>query len=184
MPPAPRKLLPLILAATLSACAVLVPDTYLIKQQRLTDQLHRNFPLKRELADGMFSVTLEVPVLGLDVAHNRITVNGRFSAYTILGGTLQGELGFSSALHFDDARRTVFLREPQLDSLTVEQDERYAAMLRPALNMLLLEYLRDHPLYTFQPNELRYAGTDIDISAIVVVPDGLRLQLRPHRTQP
>ena len=178
------KLTLIFMLGALAACAALIPSQYLLSQQKLQDKLQSSFPIKQELGNGMFSVMLNMPLLGFDVAHNRVSISSGFSAYTILSAPVQGNLKMSGALRFDAGQRAIFLQDPLLDNLTILQDDSYADLLRPALNMVLVEYLRVHPLYRFQADELRYAGADVDITGIDVVPDGISVKLSPKRPRP
>lgn len=173
-----------VLLGALAACAALIPHQYLITQQTLQNKLQDSFPIQHELGNGMFRATLETPILELDVAHNRVAISSEFSAYTILSGPVHGTLKMSSALRFDAEQRAIFLHEPVFESLSFTQDAHYADLLRPAMNMMLVETLREHPLYRFQADELRYAGTDIDITSIDVVPAGISLKLSRKRPSP
>jgi len=162
----------------------LLPHDYLITQQKLTEKLQDSFPLKHDLGNGLFSITVDMPILGFDTEHNRIAIRSEFSAYSILSGPLQGHLTMSSSLRFDADQRAIFLQEPQFDNLTIMQDDSFAKLLRPAMNMMLAEFLRSHALYRFQANELRFAGADIDITGIDVVKDGISIKLAPRKSQP
>lgn len=168
----------------ISACATLIPNEYLITQQKLLSKLQSTFPLKQDLGNGLLSATLDTPLLGFDVMHNRISLATNYSAYSILSGTLQGEVMMSGALCYDAAQQAIYLQQPQIDKLSILQDERYTEMLRPVLNTILVEYLRTHALYRFQPEELRFAGTDIDITGIEVVQSGVNVQLAPKPRKP
>jgi len=39
------------------------------------------------------------------------------------------------------------------------------------------QLLKDYPLYTFKPEELRFNGKDVEPGAITVAPDGIRVQV-------
>jgi hypothetical protein len=178
------KLLLLCTLGVLTACAALIPHDYLITQQQLTAKLQGSFPFKRDLGNGFFNVAVDMPSLGFDTEHNRVVIHSGFSAYSILSGPLQGTLTMSSSLRFDAEQRAIFLQDPQFENLTIMQDASYAEMLRPAMNMILIEYLRTHPLYRFQADELRFAGTAIDITGLEVVTDGIRVKLAPRKNHP
>lgn len=179
-----RKLALIFILGALAACAAMVPNQYLLSQQKLQDKLQNSFSIRQQLGNGMISVTLKTPILGFDVAHNRVSISSGYSAYTILSGPVRGNLSISSALRFDAGQRALFLQDPLLDNLTIVQDDSAVDLLRPVLNMLLVEYLRVHPLYRFQSDELRFAGTDVDITGIDVVSEGINVKLSPKRPQP
>lgn len=177
-----RKLLLLCTLGVLTACAALIPHDYLITQQKLTNKLQSSFPFKHDLGNGLFSVTVDMPTLGFDTEHNRVAIHSEFSAYSILSAPLHGNLTMSSALRFDADQRAIFLKEPQFDNLTIMQDDSFAELLRPAMNLVLVEFLRTNALYRFEPHELRFAGTDIDITGIDVVTDGISVKLAPRKS--
>ena len=170
--------------SVLTACAALIPHDYLITQQKLTAKLQSSFPFKHDLGNGLFSVTVDMPTLRFDTEHNRVAIHSGFSAYSIMSGPLQGNLTMSSSLRFDADQRAIFLKEPQFDNLTIMQDDSFAELLRPAMNLLLVEFLRTNALYRFEPDELRFAGTDIDITGIDVVTDGISVKLAPRMNHP
>ena len=175
-----QLLLAFILLA-LAACATLVPHEYLITQEKLAEKLEKSFPVHRELGQGLFSATLNVPELGFIAAQNRISLAATFSAYSVLSGGVQGHFVMTCALRYDAIQRAVFLQDARLESLKIEPDNTYAEILRPALERVLGEYSRENPLYRFQADELRFAGADIDITGIEVVENGIKLKLSPKQ---
>lgn len=176
-----QKLLLLISMLALGACAALVPHEYLISHERLDAKLAKSFPVRRDLANGLFSVTVNTPELGFLTAQNRISLAANFSAYSVLSGVVQGHVVLTSSLRYDASQHALFLQDAHFDSIKIEQDDAYAQMLRPALSMMLNDYLRENPLYHFQAVELRFAQTEIDIIGIEVVENGIKLKLSPSQ---
>jgi hypothetical protein len=175
-----KRLLAIILLA-LAACATLVPREYLITHEKLAEKLDRSFPLHREIGQGLFSATLNTPELGFITAQNRISLAANFSAYSVLSGNVQGHFVMTCALHYDAIQRAVFLQDARLESLKIGPDNAYAEILRPALERVLGEYLRENPLYRFRADELRFAGADIEITGIEVVENGIKIKLSPKQ---
>lgn len=171
----------LLLALGVTACASLIPSEHLIKQKKLTATLKKSFPLHRDVANGLFSVTLNTPELNLLTAQNRIGLAADFSAHAFLAGDITGHFVFTGALQYDTHQRAIFLQDASVDALQIEQESAYAEMLRPILNKVLNEYLRENPLYHFQPDELLYAGVEIEITDVKVVAEGINLKLHPKQ---
>jgi hypothetical protein len=84
------RFLMLASALALSACAALIPNEYLISQERLSDKLKATFPLHRDLGNGIFSATLAVPEVGFLVAQNRISLSANFATSSLMSRGLQG----------------------------------------------------------------------------------------------
>jgi hypothetical protein len=171
-------LIPLIL---LSACATLVPKDYLVTQDKMDRAWSKSFPLQRSLGNGLFNASLATPEVSFLTAQNRIGLITNFSATSLLAGEVKGRIGLSGSLRYDPAQRALYLQDPNLESLEVNQGSaELGKALRPALNIMLNEYLRANPLYQFKQDEMRYAGNDIDITKISVVENGIKFDLKPR----
>lgn len=171
-------LIPLIL---LSACATLVPKDYLVTQDKLDRAWAKSFPLQRSLGNGLFNVSMATPEVSFLTAQNRIGLVTNFSASSLLAGELKGRIGLSGALRYDAEQRALYMQDPNLETLEVDQGApELGKALRPALNMMLNEYLRANPLYQFKQDEMRYAGKEIDITKISVVDNGIKFDLKPR----
>ncbi len=173
-----RLLLTVILLA-LAACATLVPHEYLVTHAKLEEKLERSFPIHRELGQGLFSTTIDVPELGFDAAQNRISLTSGFSVHSFLSNDMRGRFVMTFALRYDAIQHAIFLQDTRLESLKIEPDNTYAGVLRAALDRVLDAYLTENPLYRFRSDELHFAGTDIEITGIEVATDGIRLKLAP-----
>lgn len=171
-------LIPLII---LGACATLVPKDYLVTQDKLDRTWAKSFPMQRSLGNGLFNALLETPVVTLLTSQNRIALETNFSVSSMLAGEVKGRIGLSGALRYDAEQRALYLQDPNLETLEVDQGApELGKALRPALNMMLNEYLRANPLYQFKQDEMRYAGKEIDITKISVVENGIKFDLKPR----
>ena len=167
--------IPLLL---LSACATLVPKGYLVTHDQLEREWSKSFPLQRELGRGSFSASLATPEVTFLTAQNRIWLATNFSVSSLLAGGVKGRIGLSGALRYDAEQRALYLQDPNVESLEVDQGSvALGEAMRPALNMMLSEYLRANPLYQFRQDEMRYAGKEIDITQISVVENGIKFDL-------
>jgi Protein of unknown function (DUF1439) len=173
-----NKILLALVVLLVSACAAMIPKTHVVTHAQLEQKLAKSFPLRRDVAKGLFSATINQPHLILQPAKNRVELVGDFSTYSVLGSNLAGQFMLSSALRFDPAERAVFLHEARLESFVLSQDSQSAERLKPLLNMMLNEYFKTSPLYRFQADELRFSGKQIDITGIEIIPEGIRLTLQ------
>ena len=175
------NLLLLIPLLILSACATLVPKDYLVTQEKLDRAWGKSFPLQRELGRGLFSTSLAMPEVTFLPAQNRISLATNFSVSSLLAGGVKGRIGLSGALRYDAVQRALYLLDTNVETLVVDQGSvALGETMRPALNMMLSEYLRANPLYQFRQDEMRYAGKDIDITQISVVENGIKFDLKPQ----
>ncbi|MFM2409130.1 MAG: hypothetical protein RL358_1872 [Pseudomonadota bacterium] len=172
----------ILVALGLSACAALVPNQYAVPKAKLESRLQQSFPLQREVGKGLMSVSMNAPVLNLLADKNRVELLGDFAVHSLLVDTLAGRFSVSGSLRYDRTERAVYMQDAQLDTLQMSTDASAAEMLRPFLNAMLRDYLNSTPLYHFQPDELRFAGTEIDINAIQIQADAIvfKLQAKPH----
>jgi hypothetical protein len=169
-------LIPLII---LSACTTLVPKDYLVTRDQLDRAWGKSFPLRQELGRGLFSVSLATPEVTFLPTQNRIALVMNFSVSSLLAGGLKGRIGLSGALRYDAEQRALYLQDHNVETLEVDQGSvALAETVRPALNVMLSEYLRANPLYQFKQDEMRYAGKDIDITKISVVENGIKFDLK------
>jgi hypothetical protein len=40
------------------------------------------------------------------------------------------------------------------------------------------QLLKDYPIYTFKPDELRFGGKEVEPGAITVAPEGIRVEVK------
>lgn len=169
----------LLTVAVLAGCAGLLPKDYLITQAQMERQLQKAFPLNRELGRGFLRASLTEPELGFMTEHNRVRFATRFSAGTVLRSGLDGRIAVSGGVRYDAAKRAIFVQNLTVDSLQLDQDKSgMAEMLRGPLTMILSEYLKDHPLYQFDPEQLRFGGSEIGIESLEVAGNGIRVNFK------
>jgi hypothetical protein len=123
--------------------------------------------------------TLDDPQISFIADRDRISFATRFSAGTVMRSGLDGRIAVSGGVRYDAAQRAIFVQNLTVDSLQLDQDKSgVAEMLRGPLTMILSEYLRDHPVYQFQPDQLRFGGSEIGIESLQVVGTGIRVNFK------
>jgi len=172
-----QKILLLTIIFVLSACSSLVPKEHLIPKEKLTTTLQNKFPILHQEAGGLFNILIESPQLNLIPEQNRLSIKAHYIANaTIL--ELTGDFAFSGKLKYDAEKRDIFLSDAKFDSLQLAGgflDEK----IRNKLNVKISEFAQQTPIYTFKPDELTFLGTQLEISSIDVVNDGILLKLHP-----
>lgn len=183
MPRRILKILWLLASCVLTACAALIPSEYLITQSSLSEKLKATFPLHRNLVAGLFSATLEMPDIAFFAAQNRISLEAGFTATSIASRGASGRFLLTSGLRYDAKQRAIFLEDVHVVTVQIEQEDALAEIeiLKHALNVMLNMYIKENPLYRFKPDELNFAGAEIDITGTEVVERGIKLKLKPKR---
>ena len=93
-----------------------------------------------------------------------------------------GNLAISGQLRFDPSRSALVLAEPRVETFDVQGlDPLYANQIRRVGSLLAEQMLKDVPLYTFRPDQLRYAGTAFTPARITTRPGGLVVTFEPAR---
>jgi hypothetical protein len=169
-------------ALSLSACAAsifpFIPDHYTFSQQQVQEAVQRKFPYQRTVSQ-VFDVALSNPVVGLLPDTNRVSVrlDARFVS-PFLARPVDGVFTLSSQLEYDAASRSVVLRSPSVDNVSVSGDaQAYAQQISAAAGLLATQLLANYPVYTFKPEQLQFAGVSYEPGTITVLTNGIRVQI-------
>jgi hypothetical protein len=88
----------------------------------------------------------------------------------------------SGHLVLDNVRNAVVLSATHVDSVDVEGMEGDRARdLGRAADLLVNQLMRDMPVYTFRPEDLRYAGVQFIPTRLETAPGALFVTLEPAR---
>ena len=91
-----------------------------------------------------------------------------------------GSFSVSGQLRFDPARNALVLGEPRVEAFNViGLDPLYANQITKVGSLIAEQLLKDVPLYTFRPEDLRYAGTVFTPTSITTRPDSLVVSFAP-----
>jgi hypothetical protein len=173
----------LALAASglLASCASIVgPRRVELSQARLQAGLERRFPLRNRLLE-LFDVQLTHPQLAILAQSERVglTLDAAVSP-PFLRQSWRGTLGLSGRLLLDGAQNAVFLTDARVDRFDIEGiDAGRARDLRHAADLLVSQLVRDLAVYTFHPDDLRYAGVQFVPTRLETVPGALVVTLEP-----
>ncbi|NOV24997.1 DUF1439 domain-containing protein [Cupriavidus necator] len=152
---------------------------YSLSRQELQTELDKRFPATLRYAD-VVSVQLSHPRLVLDEASNRITthVDARLTNALLPAPPVDGKLALNSGVRYDPAKRAVLLDNPTVQQVEVTGMAIYREQLNAIGAVVAQQLLKDYPVYTFKPEELRVGGKDVEPGAITVGKDEVRVEVK------
>lgn len=173
----------LALAATglLASCAGIIgPRRVELTQARLQAGLERRFPLRNRMLE-LFDVQLTHPRLAILPERDRVGLTLDVSvAPPFLRQSWSGTMGLSGHLVLDAARNAVFLTDTRVDRFDVAGiDANRSRDLGHAADLLVSQLVRDMAVYSFRPEDLRYAGVQFMPTRLDTAPGALVVTLEP-----
>jgi hypothetical protein len=167
----------------LAACATLMgPREVEIPVARLQEAIAGKFPFNNRYLE-LLDIYVTNPKVSLQPETNRIVTSMDTSiAPQFLNRSWQGNLAVSGNLKFDPARNALVLADPRVEQFAVDGlDGAYANQIRKVGSLLAEQLLKDAPLYTFKPEDLRYGGTYFTLSKITTKPNSLVVTFEPTK---
>lgn len=169
------------ITVSLAACATptfpFIPSHYTFSQQQVQDAVQRKFPYQRTVSQ-VFDVALSNPVVGFLPDANRISVklDARFAS-PFMPQPVDGIFTLSSELAYDAASKSVVLKSPNVDNVSVSgQAQAYTQQISAAA-VLATQLLTNYPIYTFKPEQLQFAGVNYEPGTITILTNGIRVQI-------
>lgn len=177
-----KKLLTLLSAVLLLAsCASLVGKrTVELPLAQLQDAMARKFPFNNRYLE-LFDVNLTNPRLSLQPGTNRVlTTLDASVAPPFMSAPWKGSFTLSGMLRLDPAQRAVILAEPRMEKMAIDgMSSTYANQLAKAGKLIVEQLLQDMPIYTFDEQDLRYAGMRFLPSKINTTANALVVTFEP-----
>lgn len=174
------------LAVTLAAAAVATAHAgynvwtgeYTFTKAELQSAVDKKFPTTLRYGE-LVSVQLSNPRLVLDQATNRVTtqMDAAMSNTILPAPPVNGTMSLNSGVKYDATRRAVLLDNPTVQDVQVQGMSQYTQQLNAIGAVVAQQVLKDYPLYTFKPDELRFNGKDVQPGAITVTPDGISVKV-------
>jgi hypothetical protein len=178
-----KAALALAAGGVLASCASIVgPRRIELSQARLQAGLERRFPLHNRMLE-LFDVQLTRPRLAILPETDRVGLTLDVSvAPPFLRQSWNGTLALSGHLVLDNARNAVVLSATHVDRFDVDgMDSDRVRDLGRAADALVNQLLREMPVYSFHPDDLRYAGMQFVPTRLETAPDALFVTLEPVR---
>lgn len=170
-------------AAMLVSCAGLSgPRQLEIPLEKLQANLGKHFPV-RHRALSVFDIQLANPQIMTLRENDRIALSAELTVSPILvRQSWRGSLAISGRLVVDNVRNAVFLSDAQVDRFAVDgMGESQQRQVAGAANILADKLIRDVPVYSYRPEDLRFAGIQFVPVAIRTTPTALVLVVEPAR---
>ena len=154
-------------------------EEYTLPRADIVAQVQKRFPLRLQYA-AIFGVQLARPRVDLDAAANRlrITVDALITNPLFWPQPVPGLLALSSGFRYDAPARALRLDQPDADRVELQGVHGDDAVQLQALGSAVAQQvLRDYPLHTFAPEDLRYGNRTFTPGAITVRNDGIAVHL-------
>lgn len=167
----------------LASCASIVgPRRVELSQARLQSGLERRFPLDNRLLD-LFDVRLTHPRVTIQPETDRVALTLDVSvAPPFVRQAWNGTLAVSGHLVLDAPRNAVFMQDTHVDRFEIGgMGGSRARDLERAADLLVNQLVRDLPVYSFRPEDLRYAGVQFVPTRLETAPGALFVTLEPAR---
>ena len=170
-------------AAMLVSCAGLSgPRQVEISLDKLQANLGKHFPV-RHRALSVFDIQVSNPQIATLRDNDRITLGADLTVSPILvRQSWRGSLALSGRLVVDNVRNAVFLSDAKVERFAVDgMGESQQRQVAGAANILADKLIRDVPIYSYKPEDLRFAGIQFVPVAIRTTPSSLVLVVEPSR---
>lgn len=175
------QLLAVVGALGLAGCASLTgPRDVDIPLAKLQSGLERRFPIQQR-ALAVFDLQLANPRLSLQGENDRVALESDVIASTpLVRRALQGTVMLSGRLLVDNVRNAVVLADARIERFAIDGvDGALQGQLTAAGNVVIDRVVRDVPVYTFRPEDLRYGGVQFVPTAIRTTATGLSIHVEP-----
>jgi hypothetical protein len=169
--------------ALLASCASLTgPRRIELSESRLQSGLERRFPLHNRMLQ-LFDVQLTGPRLAIQPQSDRVALTMDVSvAPPFLRQSWSGTMTLSGHLYVDAARSGVFMADAHVDRFDIQgMDGGRANELGRAADALMNQLVRDVAIYSFRPEDLRYAGMQFVPTRLDTVSGALVVTVEPVR---
>lgn len=177
----PKFLILMVALLLLTSCASLLgPREVEMPLARLQDSLNRRFPLNSRYLE-VFDIYVSNPRLTLQPDTNRVAILVDATiAPPMLNRSLKGSMALSGSLAVDPAKNALILTDARLEDFSIEGVEgRTTRQLARIGGLLAEQMLKDIPLYTFGPDDFRYASTRFIPTKILTKATGLVVTFEP-----
>jgi hypothetical protein len=179
-----KRLSLLLVAATLLAgCAGLLgPRQVDLPLYKLQAGLDKRFPFNNRILE-LFDIELTRPQLSIQAGSDRLALSMDASVSPpFTSQSWRGSLALSGRLVLDTSRNAVFLQDARVEHFDVEgiDGSRQRQVIKVG-NVLMDRLVRDTPLYTFRPDDLRYGGVQFVPTRISTTSSGLQVTVEPAR---
>jgi hypothetical protein len=178
-----QKLAVLATVLSLTGCASLLGSRNVdVSLAQLQDAMGRKFPFNSRYLE-LIDVRLTNPRLSLQPGTNRlITTMDASIAPPFMEKSWTGNFTLSSFLRVDPTRQAIMLDDPRMENIAIDGlSGPYASRITKAISLIGEQLLQNTPLYTFDAQDFRYAGTQFLPTKINTSSSGLVVTFEPAK---
>lgn len=165
----------------LASCAsVIGPRQIELPLTKLQAGMDKRFPISNRALE-VIDIQLNRPQLSLGAGNDRVgvTLDAAVSS-PFTRQSWRGSLAMSGRPYIDAARNAVLMAEPRVDRFAIDGiDDLRQRQLAAAANVLMNKVVADVAVYSFRPEELRYAGVQFMPTRIQTTPSSLIVTVEP-----
>ena len=175
------RILILIGVALLAGCATMSgPRDVVLPVAKLQAALASKLPANTRYLE-LIDVNVSNPRLQLNPDSNRVVVTVDASVTPVFGKKVtRGSFRMSGVLAIDAVRQAVIVQQPRMEELTIDgMDTAVTGRLAKIGGMLAARILQDVPIYTFTPEQFRYAGVQFFPTRISTTPQSIVVTFEP-----
>lgn len=170
-----------MLVGVLAACSTLIgPRQVELPQARMQQNLDRKFPVRHRVL-GVFELELSHPQLAILAENDRVALTLDVNVAPLLARqSWHGSMAVSGRLKVDNVRNVIYIGDAHVDRFVVDgMDEGKQNQIASVVNLLGESTLKDVPVHSFRPEDLRYAGVQFVLTGISTKPGALVANLQP-----
>ena len=170
-----------IACATLASCSTLIgPRDVNVSLAKMQQGLERRFPIDKRVL-SVLDVKLTHPQLTLQPERERVALSIDASVTPpFIRQNWRGNLALSGRLVLDTQRNAVYLSEASVDRVNIDgMDESQQRQFAKVASLVADQLMHETPIYTFKPDELRYAGVQFVPTRIQTTGNGLTVTFEP-----
>ncbi len=155
-----------------------IPDHYTFTHDQVLTAVAKKFPYRRTLAQ-VFELALTDPAVAFEPDINRVAVSADVALTSpFLQAPVNGSMTLNTQLSYDAPSRSIRLRDPQVERTEFGASaDRYQQQINAALAVAATQLLDNYPIYTFQPDQLTFAGAQFEPGAITVLRNGIKVEI-------
>ena len=173
--------LAILAGAMLASCSTLVgPRDVNVSLAKMQQGVERRFPIDKRVM-SVLDVKLSNPQLSLQAERERVALSVDASVTPpFIRQHWRGNLALSGRLVLDARRNAVYLSEASVDKVSIDgMDESQQRQFAKVASLVADQLMHEMPVYTFKPEELRYAGVQFVPTQIRTTGNGLVVTFEP-----
>lgn len=167
----------------LASCSTLIgPRDVTVSLAKMQQGLERRFPIDKRVL-SVLEVKVTNPQLSLQPERERVALSVDAAVTPpFIRQHWRGNLAISGRLQLDPQRNAVYLFDASVDRVNIEgMDESQQRQFAKVASLVGDQLMHETPIYTFKPEELRYAGVQFVPTQLRTTADGLVVRFEPAK---